>query len=314
MIIGIDVGGANVKIWRGKAESYYFPFWKRKDEFSDFLRSLEISGEKVGVVITAELSDAFRSKEEGVLFVANSLRESVSGDLYFLDLDGNLRREIDNPLNFSAANWVASVKYLATFYDNFVFVDLGSTTCDVIPFSGEILAAKTDYERLKRGELLYFGMLRTPLCYLLSYRDISSEFFSISGDAMRVLGVIGEEEYSCETPDGRGKSVEECMQRISRQFCSDLNEIGEDEVRKVAKEVYEVMVAKIEKAVGEKIERYGIERVVGCGMGEALIEDASKRLGVEYVSISKKFGEEVSKIFPAFAVAELLRDDSKDRR
>ena len=310
MIIGIDVGGANLKIWRGKSESYYFPFWKRRDDFPEFLRSLKIEGEKIGVVITAELSDAFKSKEEGVRFIERSIAENVSGDVYFLNLNGELKRSVDNPLDFSAANWVASVKYLSKIYENFVFVDLGSTTCDVIPFKGKILAAKTDYERLKRGELLYFGMLRTPLCYLLSFKEISSELFSISADAMRVLGVISEEDYSCETPDGRGRSVKECMQRISRQFCADLDEMGEEEVRKISREVYEVMVAKIEKAIWEKMESYGIERVIGCGMGEVLIEDAAKRVGAEYISLSKEFGEEISKIFPAFAVAELLRDDS----
>ncbi len=305
---GIDVGGANVKVWRGRAESYYFPFWKRRDEFVNFLSELKIKAERIGVVITAELSDAFSRKSEGILFIERALRESVDGELFFLDYDGNLKSEVDEPLKFSAANWVASVIYLSKFYDKFLFVDLGSTTCDVIPYNGEVLAAKTDYERLNRGELLYFGMLRTPLCYLLSFKDISSELFSISADAMRVLGLIDEDEYSCETPDGRGRSVEECMQRIARQFCADLEEVGEKAVMSIAEEVKEVMVSRIERAVSEKIERFDLERVIGCGMGEALIREAAERIGVRFVSLSKKFGKDVSKIFPAFAVAELVKD------
>ena len=46
-------------------------------------------------------------------------------------------------------------------------MDMGSTTTDLIPIKGEPLAAKTDFLRLARGELVYMGLLRTRLDALL---------------------------------------------------------------------------------------------------------------------------------------------------
>ena len=39
-----------------------------------------------------------------------------------------------------------------------------------------------------------------------------------------VLGNIEESDYICSTPDGAGKSTEECMRRISRVICGDMDD------------------------------------------------------------------------------------------
>ena len=47
-------------------------------------------------------------------------------------------------------------------------MDVGSTITDTIPIAGGAArAGGTDFERLKRGELLYSGVLRTNLAALL---------------------------------------------------------------------------------------------------------------------------------------------------
>ena len=72
------------------------------------------------------------------------------------------------PLSFSATNWLASAQFLAEEYKNVIFVDIGSTTTDVIPLvEGKIKAKKADLERLKSGELIYSGVLRTGVSHLL---------------------------------------------------------------------------------------------------------------------------------------------------
>lgn len=303
---GIDVGGANIKVWDGeKSRIYYFPMWERWRELEDFLASLNLSG-KAGVVMTGELADSFPSKAEGVRFIAEAV-SNVFEDVVFIDVEGNLKRSIDFPEKFAANNWIASVVFLANEYDDFIFADMGSTTTDIIPVKGgRILAEKTDFGRLERNELLYFGMLRTPASFLLR-RNCSSEYFSITADAMRVLGLIEEERYNCETPDGRGKTREECMQRLARQVCADLEEIGESFVLKLAEEIREEMVQRVSKALKDKKDEYGIERVVGCGIGEPLLEISSELAGMEYISLKEKYGD-VSEIFPAFAIAWLAEN------
>ena len=304
---GLDIGGANIKVYDGEAKIFYFPMWKKWRELEDFLRGLDITG-KVGIVLTAELADCFKSKAEGVRYIAD-IAKRVFDDVCFIDIDGNLKREIDVPERFAANNWIASVKFLAEQFESFIFVDMGSTTTDIIPVKDkDILASKTDFERLKRRELLYFGMLRTPSFYLIK-DNCSSEFFSIVADAMRIVGLIDEDAYICETPDGRGKGIHECMQRLARQFCADVSEVGEEFVINQAEKIVQEMVDRVADALKEKRASYGIDLAIGCGIGEEIIRRACKKAKLEYLSLEEKFGE-VSHIFPAFAIAKILQYDS----
>ncbi len=313
--LGIDIGGANLKASdeSGDFRLVYLPMWKRFDELRDVLVDIrdEFRPDAVGIVMTAEISDVFSSKVEGVLKIS-SVVEDVFDNTLYMDLNGNLRRYdevVRNPRGFMASNWVASVKFLISEgFDEFIFADMGSTTTDIIPVRGEILAGRSDYERLRRGELLYFGALRTPINFILREFDVplASEYFSIAADAFVVTGDMGVEEYTCETPDGRGKDLESCMRRIARLVCSDLEEVGEDYVRSLAMQFKLTVISKLSAAMIRISKGYGLKRVVGCGVGEFLIRDAAERVGLEYLSISEMYGE-VSKVFPSFALARLVK-------
>jgi hypothetical protein len=225
-------------------------------------------------------------------------------------VDGELRRRIDEPLKFSASNWVASVLFLKNEFKEFIFVDMGSTTTDIIPVKGDVLADKTDFGRLRRGELYYAGLLRTPPHYILPEYDgvpISPEYFAVMGDVMVLTGEISEENYTVDTPDGRGKSREDCLRRVARLFCADEEEVGEEFLKDFAYACRNRFVEILRGLILRKVKEYGIGMVIGCGVGEVLIERAVDELeGVEYVSLRGRYGR-ASDYFPAFAVANLLR-------
>lgn len=308
--VGLDIGGANLKVYSEYGgEILYFPFWQEWERLGEVLTEIRERhrSKRAGAVITAELSDAFSSKAEALLYIEKTLKNTFD-EVFFLSLDGELKPGMDNPLNFAASNWVASVKLLSADFDEFIFADMGSTTTDIIPFKGRILAGKTDYERLKHKELLYFGMLRTPVFYILPEFDgapLSSEYFSITADAMRILGMIDDDAYTCETPDGRGKGVEECMQRLARTICCDVEELGRDKTVRLAEAVKERMVDKVASAFREKRKEHGINLVLGCGIGEALLKEAAELSGMEFLAVSSIYGE-ASHLFPAFAMWKLV--------
>ncbi len=309
--LGLDVGGANLKFFcNGYGGAIYLPMWKKAGELEKKLAVMaeEFNPGRVGAVITAELSDAFRTKVEGVKFVEKSIKKAFfDSDVYFLDVEGRFSKAANPPRRFAASNWVASVLLLAEEFDSFILADMGSTTTDLIPFKRKILAGRTDYERLKRGELIYTGVLRTPVFHVLPFftAPLVPEFFAITADVFRVTGDIGPEHYTCETPDGRGKSVKECMQRIARQLCCDIEEAGIKLIRELAKEVKETIIKRIEKEVVSQSRKYGIERVVGCGIGEFLIEEVTMRANLEYISVNRVYGD-YSSYFPAYAMARLV--------
>ena len=127
---------------------------------------------------------------------------------------------------------------------------------------------------------------------------------------MIILDRIDESEYTCKTPDGRGKSREECLQRFARQFCADLEEVGEDFLVDRAEKIFNEMVLRVSNAFKEKMEAYGIETVVGCGIGEIILKEAAESEGLEYISVKERYGR-VSDIFPAFAIAKLVEHDRR---
>lgn len=316
--LGLDIGGANTKLASsdGKtAESHYVPLWRGAD-LSSLLRDIagRLAPRKVGVVMTGELADCFQDKESGIRYILGVVKDAFGCEIKYLDKNGVFVDAGENLRDLASANWVASSLLAGRVYGDCILVDVGSTTSDIIPIkNGVPLAGKTDFERLKHGELVYAGVLRTSIASLLDrvifereeYR-VSSEYFAITGDAYLVLGNISPEEYTCETPDNRGKNREDALRRLARVVCADLEEISQEFLSSLAKQVFEKQTWDLALAIKEVAHRHGLDRIVACGLGEFLVEAAGSRLGMRTTLISDEYGKEISRVFPAYAVARLL--------
>jgi probable H4MPT-linked C1 transfer pathway protein len=315
MILGIDIGGANTKVASedGKiVELHYIPLWKNTKLPQVLLDiACRLKPEKAGVVITGELADCYPDKETGISTIIDAVNNAFS-DAYFLDSDGIFTKE--KKRSIAAANWMASALLVGSENKDCIFVDIGSTTADIIPISNGIPhAARTDFERLKNSELVYSGVLRTNIAALLKSVNlngetcgISSELFAISADAYMVLGQICADQYTCDTPDGAGKTIVDAKRRLARVVCADLTEIGECDLLSIANQVMEKQVRDITDALLIVAKRWGVNKVVACGLGEFLAEKAAQECGFEIILLSEKYGRELSKVFPAYAVARLL--------
>ncbi|HEY6585700.1 MAG TPA: hydantoinase/oxoprolinase family protein, partial [Candidatus Methanoperedens sp.] len=123
-----------------------------------------------------------------------------------------------------------------------------------------------------------------------------------------VLGLIKPQNYTCDTPDGAGKTILDAKRRIARVVCADLSEITDKEIFSIARQVKEAQVSDIKDALCEISKKHGIRRIVACGLGEFLAKKAAIESGFEIILISERYGTEISKVFPAYAVAKLLKD------
>jgi hypothetical protein len=226
-VLGWDVGGANVKAAvveagpQGRAvrtRSRPFEIWRDKDALPDVLRALAAelpAASTVAVTMTAELSDVFRTKREGVGFVLDAV-EAVSrapvgvfttaGE--FIDPDAARAR----PLDVAASNWMATAQLVGRSVPDALLVDVGSTTADVVPVVGGRVAAvgRTDPERLLADELVYTGVVRTNVAATVrrvplrgGQCPVASELFAVSGDVHVLRGSLAPHEYTGPTPDGR---------------------------------------------------------------------------------------------------------------
>lgn len=332
MYLGIDVGGANTKLATadGRVESRYAPLWEAKERLFDVLAAAQRTYgshlEAVGAVMTGELSDCFASRREGVLFIKEALASTFESVLFF-DLSGTFQdaSAVDrNPLAFAASNWLASATLVAKQYPDAIFVDIGSTTTDVIPIvGGQVRARKTDLGRLQAGELLYSGILRTNIAALLQTVElaegevsgVASELFAITADAYLVLGELSEAEYSCSSPNSyafRGREADEksrvsALQRLARVVCSDLEELGERGTVRIAAQVKRVQVDALAGAFARLRAEYGLETVVAAGIGDFLVREAAAVLDLHPVFLSTVYGNDIAATFPAYAVAKLAK-------
>lgn len=315
--MGIDIGGANTKVASsdGKfVELHYLPLWKNT-RLPEALQEIaaRLVPEKVGVVITGELADCFPDKDAGLSFIMDAVNNAFDEAL-FLDSSGEFTKE--KKRSIAAANWMASALIAGRDFGDCIFVDTGSTTTDIIPIKdGKPLAAVTDFERLRRSELVYSGALRTNFAALLdtvkvsgSSSRISSEFFAITADAFLVLGLISENDYTCDTPDGAGKTKIDAMRRLSRVVCADMTEIDEKEIVSIAAQAMEKQVMDIADAISDVAKRHGLNKILACGLGEFLVKKAVEKLGYDIILMSERYGKELSKLFPAYAVARLVEE------
>ena len=201
---------------------------------------------------------------------------------------------------------------------NAIFVDIGSTTTDVIPIAdGEIKAKRMDLERLKYGELIYSGVLRTGVSSLLKrvviggeeYR-ISSELFATTADAYLMLGyTMGLNDRYNPPTLWCGGSVEGAMRRLARVVCSDLEEIGEGSTISIAEQVKEAQVRELIDSMKRMKAKYGLKTVVSAGIGDFIVKEADESLNMEFLSLSSRYGKEISAVFPAYAVSKLLESN-----
>lgn len=181
-VTGWDIGGANTKatfLTYSKGQvgelislNRYFPIWTAPASLTAVLQEMARSfpvHQAVALTMTAELSDAFPTKREGVRYILASAREAFQSlPLFVVTVDGSflpVEEALEVPLAVAATNWAASATLVAKQYPWCLFVDTGSTTTDIIPIiNGQIAArGKNDLERLLAGELVYTGALRTPV-------------------------------------------------------------------------------------------------------------------------------------------------------
>jgi (4-(4-[2-(gamma-L-glutamylamino)ethyl]phenoxymethyl)furan-2-yl)methanamine synthase len=301
--LAVDIGGANTKAARlegGSLRTVSRPFevWRDRDALATVLREVaaEVAArpqDAAAITMTAELSDAFRTKREGVGFVLDAAHDALGGGaLSVLTTAGELV-SIDTararPWDVAAANWVATALAVAEVHPDALLIDVGSTTADVIPIvDGRVAAsARDDLGRLLAGELVYTGVLRTNLAAIAprvpvrgGWCPVASEYFAISADVHVALGHLAPEAYDCPTPDGRPTTAVFARERIARLVCSDVEQLDAAEIDAIAAYLHGEQLRALEDAA-RRVQRTlaPAAPVVLVGAGAFLGREVAARLG-----------------------------------
>ncbi|HIH27860.1 MAG TPA: H4MPT-linked C1 transfer pathway protein [Methanoregulaceae archaeon] len=305
-MIGIDVGGANLKVATGEGVFiHYCPLWE-ESPLRDLLRQYRGRGEDAAVVVSGELADCFSSKEEGIRFIVDAVQE-VFPKARFYGMDAVFHETAVPAL--AAANWLVSAEYLMDRYPGSLLVDFGSTTTDIIPLTGmEHLKGLTDLARLRNGFLVYTGLLRTTVPALIREVAISGvltpvcpEYFACSADVHLVLGHITSPAYTIDPPDRKATDRVAALRRLSRVVCADTAEIGEEGAVAIARAFWDAQRSIICGAVERVAAACGTRGVLCAGIGAGLVAGLTRG-----TDLSHEIGPAADAL-PAFAVREVAK-------
>jgi probable H4MPT-linked C1 transfer pathway protein len=339
-VLGWDIGGVNTKAARiergGPAgglglpgiRSALQPYEIQRDPAAlpSILRVLAgdlgyQEGWPHAITMTAELSQAFRSKREGVTRVLEALARAFPDDpRHVFTVDGRFvtpaAAETD-ALAVAASNWAATATLVGRFVPDGILIDIGTTSTDIIPLRDGRVAARgyTDPARLLSRELVYTGAVRTPAEALVSEvplwgerAAVSAEGFATVGDAHVWLGRLAPSDYTAPTADGRPATREFAGERLARVVCGDRELLDERAIDGIARALVEAQVALVADGICRvRAICPGAVTAVVTGLGDFIAAEAARRAGLEVLALRDRLGE-AARSAPAAAVAWLLAD------
>ena len=340
---GWDLGGANLKLAEardGRIRSVAqipCPRIADPEKFNQALtEALTLCTEdgRHAVTMTGELSDVFPARAAGVAYLTGLMRKEAGPDTLFYSLSDGLigaDQVRDHWQDVASANWHATAAFAARHEPDGLLVDVGTTTTDVIPLKDGRPCAigKTDGERMTEGELIYAGVVRTPVMaiaqeapFMGRMQGIAGERFATMADVYRITGELAEDADPYDTADGRGKSLDESAARLARMLGRDAEDAAFIAWKALAHFLGRKQLERIEadaRAVIAREELSSDAPVIGAGCGRFLAEQVADRLERPYRDFTSiitcddtpddNLRERAATCAPAVALA-LLADDA----
>jgi (4-(4-[2-(gamma-L-glutamylamino)ethyl]phenoxymethyl)furan-2-yl)methanamine synthase len=251
------------------------------------------------VTMTAELADTFASRAEGVERIA-ALAGRELGDtaLLYAGRAGfvSLRNAGEHVIDIASANWHASAALVAHLRQSALFIDMGSTTTDIVPVAdgGIVARGYTDAERLAAGELVYTGLVRG---FVMAAADrapfagvwtpLVNENFANMADVHRILNSLPAGADQMATADGRDKTIAASRARLARMVGRDAAEADDADWKALAAWFTESQLRAITDGAMLVVSAGQVPQdapVVGAGIGTAVVQKIARRLGRTFIA------------------------------
>ncbi len=341
-VIGWDLGGAHLKAARldpsGAVERVLqvaCPLWQGIQHLHGALeQAVAILGAAPlhGVTMTGEMVDLFPNRGEGVARLVAAMCQHVPpvSLRFYAGPDGfvDAGAAPEAGLRLASANWMASAALVAARADTAFFVDIGSTTIDLVPIrGGRVLArGRYDADRLVAGELLYTGVVRTPLMTLArevpfagDWVPLVAEHFATTADLYRLSGQLPEPADQHPAADGGEKTAPASARRLARMIGRDVESAPLTAWKRLATWLARTQLRRIEDACDRLLSRDFLPRdapVIVAGVGRFLSSSLAAGWGrpcIDFAGLLPGSGaapDRVSDCAPAVAVAWLAQRES----
>lgn len=345
-LIGWDIGGAHVKaavLVDGKLADVVqcaAPLWQGLEHLDSAIATVrtrwtQFSAARHAVTMTAEMTDLFHDRAAGVHALCTRLASLLGADVHFYAGPHNWLPAASAAAQWRAvasANWLASADLIGRRRKNAVLVDIGSTTTDLIPVvdGRPQPSGRSDAERLASGELVYVGVVRTPLCTLGAQApfggqqlNVMNEFFATTADVFRLSGELDPAHDQYPAADGGDKSRAATCRRLARMIGHDSGDGNGDGAAWTTLALHwrSALLAEIERnfiRVRARHPQLAEAPVIGAGCGLFLAAALARKAGMDFQSFAALAGETsapdpfagwIDTCAPCVAVAQLRAMD-----
>lgn len=335
-IVGWDVGGAHLKAARcthdGRIErAIQMPcaLWQGTGRLR---AAMDCALSEIGpahchaITMTGELTDLFPTRKAGVAAILDTMAECLPGSrlLIYAGEPGFVepRAALKQHASVASANWRATAELVASHIPDALVLDIGSTTTDIIPIAQSRVRAlgTDDASRLMSQELLYLGVVRTPLMVLATqwlfngdWTGVCNEHFATTADVYRLTGDLPSGADQHATADNGPKEIEASARRLARMIGRDLEVASLDSWVLLAKWLKTTQIASTETAIARIVSAETLAPaapLVGAGAGRFLARAIANRSERAFIDFAEMLGcspnaDWVSTCAPAVSVAML---------
>lgn len=311
-IIGWDLGGAHLKATRldgmGRIAGVTqrpCPLWRGLEYLEASVdEALAILGAspRHAVTMTGELADIFPNRYVGVAQLVATMHRKLPA--VELSIFAGARGFVA-PLQaktvageVASANWLASAQFAARHCEQGIFIDIGSTTTDIIALrdGSARLSGLSDAARLVSDELVYAGVVRTPLMAVAQrvpfagqWQRLAAEHFATTADVHRLTGNLAAEHDMAETADGAGKTMEDSARRLARMVGRDFEDAPMSAWIALAEFFAGAQLQELRWAVERVVSQGKIEchaPLVGAGAGRFLVRELARQMRRDYLDFA----------------------------
>lgn len=324
-VFGWDIGGAHVKVSQVDADGtlrdvaqWACTLWQGTDHLEraidDALRrwpEARAAGAAHAVTMTGEMVDLFGHREAGVQALTDLISARLgAGVRYFAGDVGDVgdMGDVGDTANtawigpagaraawrrIASANWRATAQWVASRLPDAVLVDIGSTTTDIVPIAQGRVATlgHDDAQRLASGELVYQGVVRTPLCALLQrvrfggiQVNVMNEWFAATADVYRLTGELLEEQDQHPAADNGPKTPAGSRQRLARMIGRDARDADDaawlDLAQRWRRAQRRRIAANLARVMARRTDAVPL---VGAGCGRFLVAELARETGRDYI-------------------------------
>ncbi|MCK5872477.1 MAG: H4MPT-linked C1 transfer pathway protein [Methylococcales bacterium] len=346
-IIGWDIGGAHVKAAlmdkKGHIQQLFLeacPLWKGLEYLHHAIKAIltKVPDQKIQHVITmtGELVDLFENRDDGIQQIIKNFQKTIGNNplVIYAGRQGFIQVNAIKSAHYfdiASANWLASANWVAKSCNHALFIDIGSTTTDILLCENNQVDAQgvSDYQRLKSGELVYTGIIRTAVMALtqsalFNHQNIHlmAEYFATMADVYRVTGDLNETHDKTDTADGKAKTLNASAKRLSRMIGFEFKKRDLDLWKTFALDLKHQQKQQITKACLRQLARTTNDKkisLIGAGIGRFLIKEIARDLGLVYQDFETLFNTKSQNLpyrladcAPAVAVVALFKKEGLD--